>query len=133
MHRTYRENSCQQWESKRAPETVGERTEKEEKLTAATRVCSGKSEGGRSGLISPANVEDVEDEFITSVASRLDSLNRDDAEDGADLQDASAWRRVVWSDGARSPMATTAFGEHGGEVGERKRGCCGGGARRGRS
>jgi hypothetical protein len=53
----------------------------------------------------PASGEEEEDESIASRASRLDSLNRDDADDDADLQDASAWRRVHCNGGASSTMA----------------------------
>jgi hypothetical protein len=50
----------------------------------------GKTEEDRSGRISPENVGDVEDEFVASVASRLDSFNGDDADDVAKLHDALA-------------------------------------------
>jgi hypothetical protein len=48
---------------------------------------------------------DVEDEFIASIASWLDSLNRDNADDDADLQDASAWQREHCNGGTSSTMA----------------------------
>jgi hypothetical protein len=62
----------------------------ERELTGTTLACLGKTEEDRSGRISPENVGDVEDEFVASVASRLDSLNGDDAEDVAKLHDAWA-------------------------------------------
>jgi hypothetical protein len=59
--------SCQQRESKRAPETVGEGAEKEEKLTAVTRVRLGEPEEDRSGRISPVTIEEEEDADATAV------------------------------------------------------------------
>jgi hypothetical protein len=50
----------------------------------------GKTEEDRSGQISSKNVGDVEDKFVASVASRLDSFNGDDADDVAKLHDALA-------------------------------------------
>jgi hypothetical protein len=62
----------------------------ERELTETTLVCLGKTEEDRSSRISPENVGDVEDEFVASVASRLDSLNGDDADDDAKLHDVLA-------------------------------------------
>jgi hypothetical protein len=42
--------------------------------------------------------------------SWLDSLNGDDAVDDADVQDASAWRRVYYNNGASAAMATVVSG-----------------------
>jgi hypothetical protein len=44
--------------------TDGEREEKEAKLTARTRACSGKPEKGRSCRISPMTIEEEEDAVI---------------------------------------------------------------------
>jgi hypothetical protein len=49
-----------------------------------------EAEGGPERSDSAGKLLDVEDEFVASVASRLDSLNRDDTDDDAELQDASA-------------------------------------------
>jgi hypothetical protein len=50
----------------------------------------GEAEGGPERSESAGKLSDVEDEFVTSVASRLDSLNGDDTDDDVELQDASA-------------------------------------------
>jgi hypothetical protein len=65
----------------------------------------GEDGGGPERSDFAGELGDVEDEFIASIASRLDSLNRDDADDDADLQDASAWRREHCNGGASSTMA----------------------------
>jgi hypothetical protein len=50
----------------------------------------GEAEGGPDRSDSAGKLSDVEDEFVASVASRLDSLNGDDTDEEAELQDASA-------------------------------------------
>jgi hypothetical protein len=50
----------------------------------------GKAGGGRERPYFAGKLSDVEDEFVASVASRLDSLNGDDTDDDGELQDASA-------------------------------------------
>jgi hypothetical protein len=65
----------------------------------------GEDGGGPEQSDFTSEFGDVEDEFIASIASRLDSLNRDDADDDADLQDALAWRREHCNGGALSAMA----------------------------
>jgi hypothetical protein len=82
----------------------------ERELTGTTLACLGKTEEDRSSRILPESAGDVEDEFVASVASRLNSLNRDDADDIVKLLDASAWRRVHCNSGAASTMATVVFG-----------------------
>jgi hypothetical protein len=69
---------------------VREEGEKHSGLTKRTSVWSGKLEEDLTDRISPKNVGDFEDEFFASVASRLDSLNGEDADDVAKLQDAPA-------------------------------------------
>jgi hypothetical protein len=50
----------------------------------------GKTKEDQSRRISPENVGVVEDEFVASVASRLDSFNGDDADNVAKLHDVLA-------------------------------------------
>jgi hypothetical protein len=70
----------------------------------------GEAEGGPERSDSARKLSDVEDEFIASVASRLDSLNGDDTDDDAELQNASAWRGLYWNGRATSVMAVVVFG-----------------------
>jgi hypothetical protein len=79
---------------------IREEGEKHRGLTRRTSVWSGKPEEDLTDRISPENVGDFEDEFFASVASRLDSLNGEDADDVAKLQDAPAWGRVHCNGGA---------------------------------
>jgi hypothetical protein len=67
-----------------ARKTEGERKEKGRQAHRIDADVLGEAEGGPERLIPPEN-SDVEDEFIASIASRLDSLNRDDTDDDAEL------------------------------------------------
>jgi hypothetical protein len=97
-----RKNSCQQRESKRVPGTVGEGAEKEEKLTAASRVCSGKSKEDMTARISPATGDEEEDAAISG-RCRFDSFMAYGEDSMLNILEASVYEQVTTGAGRRQP------------------------------